>query len=85
MYFVTENNNKEVIKSGGEIVVKNGFDSVTEINTNITYKKSNKYGVMTTSGEIKLKPEFDDLKFLYNNKYIAKKDGKYGVIDLDIS
>lgn len=83
MYFVTENNNKEVIKSGGEIVVKNNFDSVTEINTNITYKKSNKYGVMTTSGEIKLKPEFDDLKFLYNNKYIAKKDGKYGVIDLD--
>ena len=83
MYFVTENNNKEVIKSGGEIVVKNNFDSVNEINTNITYKKSNKYGVMTTSGEIKLKPEFDDLKFLYNNKYIAKKDGRYGVIDLD--
>ncbi len=47
------------------------------------YKKNNKYGVMKTTGEVTLGASYDELKETKSGILIAKKDGKYGVIDLE--
>ena len=45
--------------------------------------KGNKYGVLSTEGDIVIKFEYDDMSYTYENNYIAKKDNKYGIINVD--
>jgi hypothetical protein len=38
---------------------------------------------MNISTETKIEPQYEDIEFINNNFYIAKKEGKYGVINQD--
>ena len=38
---------------------------------------------MNTGGEIKIDTEYESLKYLFDGNYIAEKDSKYGIIDIN--
>lgn len=85
-YVVKQNGKQILIKKDGTEVLTEGFDEITAILKNaengIIYKKANKYGVMKTTGETVIEPNYEELKETKSGIFIAKKDGKYGVIDL---
>ena len=39
--------------------------------------------MLSTEGDIVIKFEYDDMSYTYENNYIAKKDNKYGIINVD--
>lgn len=86
-YVVKQNGNQLLVDKDGIEVLKSGFDEITAILKNaengVIYKKNNKYGVMKTTGEVTLGASYDELKETKSGILIAKKDGKYGVIDLE--
>ena len=60
------------------------YDDVNSMDSsNMVVVKGGKYGIATLTGEEKVAPQFDSLKNIYQNYYIAQKDGKQGVIDDD--
>ena len=85
-YVVKQDGKQSLIKQDGTVVLNEGFDEISAILKNtengIIYKKSNKYGVMKTTGEITIEANYDELKETKSGIFIAKKDEKYGVIDL---
>ncbi len=85
LYVVTENGKKEIVRKNGEVVLAQGFDEVKHIlkqqNAGLIYVKNSKCGVMNFSGEVQIEPVYDDLKEVKQGVYIAKKDGKVGIID----
>lgn len=59
------------------------FDDITSINgENVVFVKSGNYGVITKSGEEKIPAEYQSLQYAFSDYYIAQKDGKYGIINL---
>lgn len=38
---------------------------------------------MTLSGETKVATKYQEMSYIFDNKYIVKLNNKYGVIDLD--
>ena len=51
--------------------------------SNMVVVKGGKYGIATFAGEEKVTPQFDSLKNIYQNYYIAQKDGIQCLIDSD--
>ncbi len=86
MYVVKQAGSQILIKKDGEEVQKTGYDEITEILKNIEngiiYKKDGKFGVMKTTGEVTIAPDYEELKETKTGLFIAKQKGKYGVIDL---
>ena len=83
MYAVKEENKWKIIDKSGEKVL-DGFDDFIHVKgENVIIKKSDKFGIVTTSGEEKIKAEYEDLSYAFSVYYIAKKDGKYGVININ--
>ena len=84
MFVVTVNGKQKIVNKEAEDVLTSGFDSIKEIlstQTNaVIFEKSNKYGVMNTSGEVLVEAKYDDLKEAKSGFLIAKQDEKYGVI-----
>ena len=86
-YYVVKKSGKQIlVKKDGTEVLKSGFDEIVEILKNvdngIIYKKDNKYGIMKTTGEVTIEPNYDKLSEAKSGIFIAKKDGKYGIIDI---
>ncbi len=80
-YAVVQSGKTSLIDKDGQEILKTGFDTIEEINTdNITTKLNGLYGVITVDGTTVIANEYEDLKYVYGTYYIAKKDGKYGVI-----
>ena len=46
-------------------------------------KQGENYGIINTQGDEKVPSEYEELKFASDIYYIAKKDGKYGIISTD--
>ncbi len=94
LYVVKINGKQTVINKDGKEMLNTGFDEITAIMKNaengVIYKKNNKYGVMKVTGEDVTKSvnptieaNYEDLKEAKSGILIAKKDGKYGIIDLE--
>lgn len=87
LYVVTVGGAKKIVNKSGEDILTQGFDDIKAIlktkDEGIIYKKGDKYGVMTLSGEVKIQPEYDDLKEAKSDTFIATKAGKVGVIDIN--
>ena len=87
LYVVTENNTTKVVEKGGKEIISSGIEEVSEILKNkengIIFINSGKYGVMNLSGEITIPATYEDLKEGANGILIAKKENKYGIIDLN--
>ncbi len=85
-YVVKQAGKQILVKKEGTEVLSTGYDEIKEILKNvdngIIYTKNGKYGVMKTSGEITVAPDYEELKEAKSGLLIAKQNGKYGVIDL---
>lgn len=82
LYAVKENGILKLINSEGQIVLESGYEDIIEAKgEDIVIFKTGKYGIMTVAGVEKIPATYDDLKYLFSIYYIAKKDGKYGIIN----
>ena len=85
-YYVVKKDNKEVLvkKDGTEIALDN-VDEITGIlkkeDGGIIFTKDGKYGVMNLSNETIIDPMYEDLRETKTGIFIAKLNGKYGIID----
>lgn len=90
LYVVKQNGKQILVKKDGTEVLSNGFDEIKEIlktpDTGIIIRKDLKqkeqYGVMNMAGELIIQTEYEDIKEAKANMFIAKKNDKYGIVDL---
>lgn len=83
MYSVKIDNKWNLINRKGE-VINNQYDDYTFSKGDyVIVKQGEKYGIITTSGEVKIEPTYEDLRYAFSVYYIAKLNGKYGVINTD--
>jgi len=84
MYIVKVDNKRSVVDKSGNIVFDLEADErISEIdNKNIIIIKNKKYGIVDESKKEILPPKYDELAHAYGEYYIAKSNGKYGIIDL---
>lgn len=86
MYVVKNTGKQILVQKDGTEVLKTGYDEIKQILRNtsdgIIYVKNNKYGIMKTSGEVTIVPEYEELKETKSGLLIAKQNGKYGAIDI---
>lgn len=86
MYVVKQKGKQILIKKDGTEVLTTGFDEIKgilkNIDNGIIYMLNGKYGIMKTTGEVTIAPEYEELKEAKSGLLIAKQNGKYGVIDL---
>lgn len=88
-YYVVKQEGKEIlIKKDETQVLTSGFNEIKAILNNsdngiIYTNNKNLYGVMKTTGEVVIDPTYEELKEAKTGLFIAKKSGKYGVIDLE--
>ena len=87
MYVVTVNGKQKLVNKEGNDVLTDGFDTISNILANqenaVIFTKSGKYGAKKTTGEIIINPEYDSLEETKVGTFIASKDGKYGIINID--
>jgi len=84
MYVVKEASKWKIVDEEENSYLEDAFEDVKQINSNnIVVKKDEKYGIVTTSGEVKVDYLYDDLEFIFTDTYIAKKDNKYGIININ--
>lgn len=82
MYVVKQDGKWKVINKEEDTVLEDKFSDVTEIlEDKIIIAKNKKYGVLLTTGEEKIKPQYEELSALFGDYYLAKNKGKYGVIN----
>lgn len=86
MYVVKQAGKQILVKKDGTEVLNTGFDEVKEILKNadngIIYMQNSKYGVMKTTGEVTIAPDYEELQEAKSGLFIAKQNGKYGIIDI---
>lgn len=86
MYVVKQADKQILVKKDGAEVLNSGFDEIKEILKNvdngIIYTQNGKYGVMKTTGEVTIAPDYEELKEAKTGLFIAKQNGKYGIIDI---
>lgn len=87
-YVVKQAGKQVLVSKGGVELLNSGFDEIKEILKNIDngiiYTKNGKYGVMKTTGDITVAPNYDELKEAKSGLLIAKQNGKYGIIDIQM-
>ena len=87
MYVVTLDGKQKLVNKSGNDILTEGFDSIKQILANqenaVIFTKSGKYGVIKTTGEILIDPQYDNLEETKVGTFIASKDGKYGIIDIN--
>lgn len=84
LYVVKEGEKQKLINSKGTTILEEGFEQIKQIlkdSKEIIFVKDGLYGVMTTKGTVTIANEYEDLKQLDNGYIVAKKEGKYGIID----
>lgn len=87
MYVVKQEGKEVIAKKDGTVIELAGYDEIKEIlkseDNGFIYTKNGKYGIMKLTGEAIIDAEYDDLKESKTGIYIAKKDSKYGIIDIN--
>lgn len=87
LYVVTQEGKQKVINKEGQDVLTQGFEQVTDIlktkDAGVIYMSNGKYGVMTLNGEVKIEAQYENLKEVKANIFIATKENKQGIVDID--
>ena len=87
LYVVTQDGSQKVVNKNGEDVLTQGFEQIAAIlktkDQGVIYIANGKYGVMTLTGEIKIEAQYDNLAEAKANIFIATKEGKQGIVDID--
>ena len=84
IYVVKKDGKQIAVKKDGTEVLASGYDEITKILKSLDgaiIKKQNKYGVIKLDGTTLIDPTYEDLKETKTGIYIAKQNGKYGIID----
>ena len=84
-YFVIEEKGEQkVINAKGEDVLKDGFDKITQINSDgVVFIDDDEYGFMNYEGKVLVKPDYDELKEINKGILKVKDDKEYGIIDIN--
>lgn len=86
MYVIVQEGKQKIVNSKGEEIITDGFDKVASIlktkEKGFVYVKDEKYGIMTSSGEVTIEAQYDNLIETKQDVFIATKEGKQGVIDI---
>ncbi len=86
MYVVKQNGKQILVDKDGNQILSSGFDEIKAIMKNkengIIYTQNGKYGVMKSTGEVIIEPQYEDLKEAKTGLLIAQKTGNYGIIDI---
>ena len=85
MYVVKEGTTQKLVNKEGNPILQDGYNEIKAILKNkegVIIVKDGKYGVIKTTGETLLNAEYDNLKEAKEGILIAKKDNKFGIIDL---
>lgn len=83
VYSVKIDGKWNLINKKGEIL-NSEYDNYTYAKGDyVIAKQNNKYGIITTSGDVKIKPTYDELTYAFSVYYIAKLNGKYGLINTE--
>lgn len=82
IYAVILDNVWTLIKKNGE-VLNNTYNYISAKGENIIVEKDGKYGIITTKGEEKIAPTYENLEYAFSVYYIAKQEGKTGVINIE--
>lgn len=73
--------------STGEKMLDSKYDKITYIQHKNAFlvMKNNKVGIISSEGVTKIAPEYDELTLIdsQNELYLAKKDGLYGVVNIN--
>lgn len=87
LYVVTQDGSQKLINSNGEDVLTQGFEQISAIlktkDQGVIYISNGKYGVMSLTGEVLIEAQYDNLVEAKSNIFIATKEGKQGIIDID--
>ena len=87
LYVVTVNGKQKIVNKENNDVLTDGFDTIKQILSNqenaVIFVKANKYGIMNLTGEILIEAQYDSLKEAKLGTFIAQKNGKYGIIDIE--
>lgn len=86
LFVVTEGGKQKLINAKGNTVLEEGFEQIKQIlkdSKGIIFVKDGLYGVMSTEGTVMIPNTYEDLKQLDNGYLVAKKDGRYGIIDIE--
>lgn len=70
--------NKQVV-----LTAANGEKYVYAKGENVIFSKDGKYGVKSLTGDSIINPTYDYLEYTFSVYYIAKKDGKFGIINVN--
>lgn len=83
VYAAKIENKWNLVNKKGE-VLNNSYDDYTYSKGDyVIVKQGEKYGIITTSGEVKIEPTYEDLNYAFSVYYIAKINGKYGIINTE--
>ena len=85
-YVVKQGDKQVLVSKDGTEVLTEGYDKIAEIlkssENGIIFVKGDKYGIMKTTGEVTIEETYEELKEAKSGLFIAKQNGKYGIIDL---
>lgn len=86
LFVVAEGEKQKLINSKGTTILEEGFEQIKQIlkeSKGVVFVKDGLYGVMTTEGVVTIPNEYEYLKQLDNGYIVAKKEDRYGIIDLE--
>jgi len=72
-----------LINKQGEVLNNSYDDYKYSKGDYVIVKKGEKFGIITTAGEVKIEPMYEELEYAFSVYYIAKINGKYGLINTD--
>lgn len=72
-----------LVNKKGEVINNQYDDYIYSKGDYVIVKLGEKYGIITTTGDVKIEPSYEDLRYAFSVYYIAKLDGKYGLINTD--
>lgn len=84
MYIVKIDGKWKVLANDGTIYLEGLVDNAVSMNNGyVVVAEKNKYGIINIYTEAKTPVEYEELTYMFEDKFIAKKDSKYGIININ--
>lgn len=87
LYVVTVKGKQKIVNKDNTDVLTKGFDSIEQILSSqenaVIYKKDNKYGIMSLTGEKLVDAQYDYLKEAKTGMFIAQSGNLFGIISIN--
>lgn len=82
MYIAKLDGTWKVIAEDGTAYLEGKVNNAVSMNNgNVVINNNGKYGIVNVQTDLKIPSDYEFLAYIFEDKYIAKKDGKFGVID----